>query len=305
MTAVKKDMPWVVRIQRVIVPLYVCFFCNAAHGYSTHSQISLNYLPSVVTIVALDVHGNPRSAGSGFFINGSGDIVTSHHVLEGCARAAVITTGGDRGAILEILKNDPRLDLLVARTSIRNTQPLILADGARLVPGDKVICLGNGMGSRGRIAKGVIYGVREAEGVQLIQITALVSEGSSGGPVLNAEGEVIGIAMAFLSQGNGLNFAVPVDYLKSLKTVSLMPQDLPRATTRFEAALSDGEVTELFLTPKVGGPGTVYFRNGRTLLCDRAWKDSDTIFLVVHGKDVAIGYESSLIDMQRSFARTK
>ena len=154
---------------------------------------------------------------------------------------------------------------MVARTTLRNTQPLVLGDGERLATGDKVICLGNGTGSQAKVAEGVIYGVREAAGIRLIQISAVVSEGSSGGPVLNAEGEVIGIAMAFLSQGKGLNFAIPADYLKTLKTVDLALQDLPRATTRFEAALSDGELTELFLTPKARGPGTVYFRNGRVV----------------------------------------
>lgn len=301
MTAGKKGMAGVVRIQRVMVPMCLFFFCSVAHGYPTHSQISVQYLPSVVTIVALDFNGRPRSSGSGFFINGSGDVVTSHHVLEGCARAIVIAPGGVRGTIRGIAKNDPRVDLVVARTSLRNTQPLLLGDGVRPAPGEKVICLGNGTGSEAKVATGVIYGVREAGGVRLIQISAVVSEGSSGGPVLNTAGEVIGVAMAFLSQGRGLNFAIPVDYLKTLKTVNFPLQDLPRAKTRFEAALIDGELTELFLTPKVEGPGTVYFRNGRTLLCDRAWKDRNTIFLVLHGKDVAIGYDESGIDMERSF----
>lgn len=277
------------------------FFFNVAHGYPTSSKSTTQYLPSVVTIVSLDAHGNPRSAGSGFFINGSGEMVTSHHVLEGSSEAKVITSEGGRGKILEIIKNDPRLDLVVARTTLRNTKPLMLGDGGPLVPGDKVICLGNGAGSQAKVAKGVIHGVREAAGIRLVQISSVVSEGSSGGPVLNAEGKVIGIAVAFLSQGKNLNFAIPVDYLKSLRNVNLTLAGLPRATTRFEAALSDGELTELFLTPKAMGPGTVYFRNGRILLCDRAWKDRDTIFLVVHGKDVAIGYEETGIDMDRSF----
>ena len=80
---------------------------------------------------------------------------------------------------------------------------------------------------------------------------------------------------------------------------------LPPATTRFEAALGDGALIELFMTPKANGPGTVYFRNGRTLLCDRAWKDGNTVFLVVHGKGVAIGYEESGIDMERSFVMSR
>jgi len=302
MKAVRKDLSMAAWIQWVIlIPIYVFFFFNVAHGYPTHAQVIAEFLPSVVTIVALDVNGNPRSSGSGFFLNASGDIVTSHHVLEGCARARVITPGGERGTILEIVKSDPRVDLVVARTSLRNTQPLGLGDGERLAPGDQVICLGNPAGSGATVTRGVIHSISETEGIRLIQISAAVSAGTSGGPVLNAEGKVIGVAVAFLSQGKDLNFAIPIDYLKTLKSVNLTLEELPPATTRFEAALSDGELTELFLTPKARGPGTVYFRNGRTLLCDRAWKDRNTIFLVVHGKDVAIGYEESMIDMERSF----
>ena len=306
MKPLKKDMRWAGLKQQVtVITGALFFFCSVAHGYPTPKQVTAKYLPSVVTIVALDVNGNPRSSGSGFFLNASGDIVTSHHVLEGCAQARVITPGGERGTILEIVKNEPRVDLVVARTSLRNTRPLVLGDGKHLVPGDKVICLGNGAGAGPKVARGVIHGVREAEGIRLIQISAAVSAGTSGGPVLNAEGKVIGVAVAFLSQGADLNFAIPIDYLKTLKSVNLTLEELPRATTRFEAALSDGELTELFLTPKDQGPGTVYFRNGRTLLCDRAWKDRNTIFLVVHGKDVAIGYEESGIDMERSFVTSR
>ncbi len=284
-----------------MITVYMLFFCHAAYGSPTPSQIAHKSLPSVVTVVALDEEGKFRSAGTGFFLNASGDIVTSHHVLEGCSRARVITSKGERGEVLGILKDDPRLDLVVAKTGLRHTQPLALADGELPALGEKVICLANGTGTEAKIATGVVYGIKEAKGIQLIQLSALVSEGSSGGPVLNTAGEVIGVAMAFLSQGRGLNFAIPVDYLKTLKTVNFPLQDLPRAKTRFEAALIDGELTELFLTPKVEGPGTVYFRNGRTLLCDRAWKDRNTIFLVLHGKDVAIGYDESGIDMERSF----
>ena len=301
MKLLKKDMLLAGLKQHVIVITgALFFFFSVANGYASPLEIANQSLPSVVTVVVLDDNGRPLSYGSGFFLNRSGDIVTSHHVLEGCARARVITQGGVEGKILGIVKNDPRLDLVVARTSLRNTPPLVLGDGRHLAPGDRVLCLGNGNGSGAKVAKGVIHGVREAAGIRLIQISAVVTEGSSGGPVLDAGGAVIGVAMAFLSQGKDLNFAIPADYLKTLKSVNFTLQDLPRATTRFEAALSDGELTELFLTPK-RGPGTVYFRNGRTLQCDRAWKDSNTIFLVVHGKDVAIGYEETGIDMDRSF----
>src|SRR3990170_8774498 len=87
------------------------------HAELTTSQIVKKYSPSVVTIVALDENDQPLSLGSGFFINTDGDIATNHHVLEGSAKAIIKTTEGKKGEIIEIVNDDPGLDLLVARTS--------------------------------------------------------------------------------------------------------------------------------------------------------------------------------------------
>lgn len=299
-------MAQVFPIQRLASLIVFIFIIRAAAYVNAFSvQHAEEYLPSVVSIVAMDDKERPLSSGSGFFLNSSGDIVTNHHVLEGCARAVVITAQGEKGEIIEIRKDDPRMDLAVARTSHRDSEPLRLGDVKRIAVGDRVTVLGYPPGSKGTISVGKILGILETGGMTVIQTSAVLSEGGSGGPVLNSEGEVIGIAVAFLSQGKDLNFAIPVNYLKTLKGGPLPLDRLPPATTRFEAALDDGALTELFMTPKANGPGTVYFRNGRTLLCDRAWRDGNTVFLVVHGKGVAIGYEESGIDMERSFVMSR
>jgi len=286
------------QILSIVFVVFLCAFADAGPGRSPGTA---GFLDSIVGITAMDDAGRPLSSGSGFFLNPSGDIVTNHHVLEGCTQAVVVTAGGERGAILDIRKDDPRIDLVVARTTLPNRPHLRLGDIKRVAKGDRVILLGNLAESDGIISRGMIRDILDTGGMTLIQISASLSEGCSGGPVLNEEGKVIGIAVAFLSQGKDLNFAIPVNYLKTLKAAPLPLDRLPRATTRFEAALGDGALIELFMTPKPNGPGTVYFRDGRTLLCSRAWKDGDTVFLVVHGKDVAIGYEESEIDMERSF----
>ena len=300
------EMAQVFPIQRLAsVIVFLLILPAAAYGNAFPVKHVEGYLPSVVTIVAMDDKGHPLSSGSGFFLNSSGDIVTNHHVLEGCARAVVTTAQGEKGEIIEIRKDDPGVDLVVARTSFRDRKPLRLGDAERVAVGDRVTVLGCPSGSKGTISTGKIRGILEAEGMSVIQTSAALSEGGSGGPVLNRDGEVIGIAVAFLSQGRDLNFAIPVNYLKTLKGGPLPLGHLPPATTRFEAALGDGALIELFMTPKANGPGTVHFKNGRTLLCDRAWKDGNTVFLVVHGKGVAIGYEESGIDMERSFVMSR
>lgn len=109
----------------ILLMLNVSDFANAG---MTASQIAKKYSSSVVTIVGLDINDQPLSLGSGIFINNNGDIVTNHHVLEGCTKAIIKTTKGEKGTILEVVKDDPELDLLVAKTSLTNTNPLPLGD---------------------------------------------------------------------------------------------------------------------------------------------------------------------------------
>ena len=104
-----------------IITLFLCLgVTKNGLADSTVAQIAKEFSPSVVTIVALDENDQPLSLGSGFFINNSGEIATNHHVLEGSSKAIIKTTSGETGEILEIVKDDPELDLLVAKTTLKN-----------------------------------------------------------------------------------------------------------------------------------------------------------------------------------------
>jgi len=307
-----------------MILISIFFFAGPAFGELSIPQIADKYAPSVVSIMSLDENGQSFSSGSGFFINKEGDIVTNHHVLVGAVKAVIKTFEGKRGEIIEIIKDDPRLDLLVARTSLQNRIPLLLGDSDAIAVGEDIVALGNLAGLEGAISIGAISDVRKAEDIEFIQITAPISPGSSGGPVFSLNGKVIGIATAFLDLGPNLNLAMPVNYLKTLKPVRLKLGSLPRMTMKIEATVRGKTFVEVLgirhgitnnahpsphnrgpdhgsYEPSVAGPGTVYFKNGKKLLCDRAWKDGSTIFLVIHGKKVAVGYDEREIDMERSF----
>lgn len=210
----------------------------------TTSQIVKKYAPSVVTIVALDQNDQPLSLGSGFFINTEGDIATNYHILESSAKAIIKTVEGKKGDILEIINYDPELDLLIAKTSLKNTTPIPLWDSDTITVGEEIVAIGNPAGLEGTVSKGIISGVRKVGGFKFIQITAPISPGSSGGPVFNSLGHVIGVATAYLDIGQNLNFAMPVNYLKSLKPNRIKLSSLPKMTPKSGSAEKEKYIFE-------------------------------------------------------------
>jgi len=238
-------MKMIIRKLAIII-IAVFVLRGLAFGELTISKIAKRYSPSVVTIVALDENDQPLSLGSGFFINKTGDIATNHHVLEGSVKAIIKTLDGQKGKVIEIIKDDPKLDLLIARTSIENTASLPFGDSDAVIIGEDIIAIGNPAGLEGTVSKGIISGIRKTEGIKFIQITAPISPGSSGGPVFNLSGKVIGVATAYLDLGQNLNFAMPVNYLKHLKTTRIKLASLPRMTTKIEGTGGDKTLVQIF-----------------------------------------------------------
>ena len=204
----------------VLFPIPIC-------AELTASNIASKYGTSVITIITFDKNDQQLSFGSGFFINNKGDIATNYHVLEGSSKAKVKTKKGEEGRILEIIKSNPELDLVIARTSLKNTFPVHLGNSELITTGEDIVVIGNPVGLEGTISKGIISGIRDSEGIKIIQITAPISPGSSGGPVFNLSGKVIGITTANINIGQNLNFAMPSNYLTSLKSVGIKYGSLP------------------------------------------------------------------------------
>jgi len=167
-------------------------------------------------------------------------------VLEGCAKGIIKTLGGEKAEVIEILRDDPKLDLLIVKTSLRNTVPVPLGDSDTITLGEKIVALGNPAGSKATVSKGIIMGVRRRKGLDLIEITAPISPGISGGPVFNLSGEVIGVATAFLDLREGLNFAMPANYLKTLKFSRLELGSLPKMTIKLADIERERTSVEVF-----------------------------------------------------------
>ncbi len=208
----------------VAVSIVMLFLPAATSGQTTESpaaKIAREYLPAVLTLVALDAHDQPLALGSGFFITRNGIVATNAHVVEGAARV-VVRWRGQTGAAERILRFDAKYDLITLQTSFSNSPAVALGDSELVTVGQDVIVLGSPQGLEGTVSTGILSGVRNLEGVKFLQITAPISPGSSGGPVFNTGGRVIGIATATVARGQNLNFALPINLLRDLGPSSIM-----------------------------------------------------------------------------------
>jgi S1-C subfamily serine protease len=267
--------------------------------------------------MAMDQENRPMRAGSGFFVDREGVIATSRHVLEGAAGAMVRLGDRQEAQVLDILSHDPGCDLLTAQTTLQNTSPIPLGETQRIAAGEEVLIIGRSSWGERILSEGHILGSRKAGRMELLQISAPLTAGYSGAPVLNKKGEVVGVAAAFADPSKELNFAVPIRYLKTLKPSRLSWASLREKSVRFYAYVTETGVAEILVARDqkresegvavpsraraVSRPVTVYFKNGRKVVCDAAWKEGGTVFLVLQGKGYAVGYKEEEIDMKKSF----
>jgi len=167
-------------------------------------------------LVMADDNGQPLSLGSGFFVRE--DIVaTNLHVIEGAAGGyAKIVDKKQKHDIAGYVAIDRKMDLVLLKIDNVKAPAITLGDSSEMAVGDEIFAVGNPKGLEGTFSKGIISAIRKVEEDTLLQITAPISPGSSGGPILNSEGNVIGISVATFKGGQNLNFAIPVSYLSSL-----------------------------------------------------------------------------------------
>lgn len=168
--------------------------------------------PAVFLLEVRDERGEPTGIGSAFLIEGN-RLVTNAHVVRG---GTVVLRTGVVALPLTIERVSETHDLAVLRSSTPlEVTPLRLAGGEPEI-GTAIYVLGNPRGLERTISEGLISGMRERGAVRLLQVTAPISPGSSGGPVVNAAGEVVGVTVGYLDGGQNLNFAVPVTTLRTV-----------------------------------------------------------------------------------------
>lgn len=229
------------------------------------------------------------STGSGFFISSDGKIVTNYHVIDSAFNIFVIDYDGNEYPVEQVLAADEDIDLAVLKinTALVDYAELEKSDYST---GDKIYALGSSRGLTGTFTDGIISTrSRQIDGYEYIQITAPITHGNSGGPLIDAYGRVIGVNTWIFADGQNLNFAVPIKMLDSL--------DYSKPFVPSER----GSYAPLELTDADGLSFLGEYENGKLKM-----KKGGTAFLVILptqyfvGEKITVNYDTKYVEVEWS-----
>ena len=209
-------------LQLSLIILVTVLLCCTTSNAQTVPQIVKKALDATVSLELQDRSGAILRRGSGFFVR-SNLIATNYHVIEGAAQGtAKLADRYKKYTIEGYTAVDKTNDLALLKVTIHGANPLPLGDSNTVQIGETIYVADHPIGLEGTVSDGIISSRSDRHTKERLQMTAPISPGSSGGPVLNRKGQVIGVSV---SGHNGLgaqdlNFAIPSNYLKILLTQS-------------------------------------------------------------------------------------
>lgn len=204
-------------------------------------ELAARVTPAVV-LIDVTTAADARQ-GSGFLVDAAGRILTNEHVIRDARSARVKLPSGDVYEEVEVLASDARRDIAILQVAGFDLPYLDLGNSDSVRVGTPVVLVGSPLGLENTVSTGIVSGRRqEPEGYQLLQVSAPASRGSSGGAVLGASGQVVGIVASQLGSGQNLNFAVPINYARGLLSHL---GDEPLAVLRPTNLVSDAAPEEL------------------------------------------------------------
>lgn len=172
--------------------------------------------PAVGVLVTFDSKGETLSRGTAFLVLPDGVALTCHHVLSGAASALLRMEDGAFLPVEGTLAADPVRGLALLKVTGNDLPTVPLGDSSTLAPGQRVVAITAPEGLGNTVADGLVSAMRELPSGSVVQVTILLSSGSSGGPVFDLSGHVVAVAAAVLTDGQALNFAIPINAAKPL-----------------------------------------------------------------------------------------
>jgi len=198
-------------------------------------------IKSVLLLKVYSENNELLATGSGFIAIDDTTIITNYHVIENGYKVVAIGDNDVSYTIKGVKGYDIKLDIAILELDKAIDAPVLpFGDTKSLERGEEVIAIGSPLGYKNTVSKGVFSARREINGRKYIQITAQISNGSSGGALFNSNGEVIGITSASCFKGQNLNFAIPVEYISKIK--------VDKVITDFSTVINDNKILTVINT---------------------------------------------------------
>ena len=234
----RDKLSWMFLQVAIVILLLFCTISTAlAQTTLPAEDIAEKALAATVYLEMKDKNGKTLGIGSGFFVKPN-LIATNYHVIEGAAKGTAKLVGKYTTYNIEgVTATDKTNDLALLKVTAYGIKPLSLGDSDAVRIGATVYVAGNPKGLEGTFSDGIISSRRDKDTKERLQMTAPISPGSSGGPMINRKGEVIGVSVAVhrALDAQNLNFAIPSKYLKALLEQSKLAKPLSQGKQSISA----------------------------------------------------------------------
>lgn len=201
-----------------VVIIFFVILVNISSSYAKITETVLKQKRAVVTLYINDKDGKQIGTGTGFIIDSNGIIVTNYHVIAAWLEAdntlLVKMENGSYFPIRTLINFDKENDVAIFKVDGKELPVVKLSTDYKPKQGENIVVVGSPLGLETTVSDGIISSVRGEDG--LLQVTAPISQGSSGSPVLNSNGEVVGVITFLIEGGQNLNFAIPVKHVSNL-----------------------------------------------------------------------------------------
>ncbi|MDR3563989.1 MAG: serine protease [Negativicutes bacterium] len=223
-------LPFVWKFNIVLVLVLFAFVSLTLTGTPALAEVDLPQLiqqvePAVLFIMVYDDKGKYFASGSGFFISPEGEFITNRHVLANAYNAIAKTSDGRSYPIKKVIASHPEIDLVKGIVdNVNGPIPYLRIAKQDAVKGQRIYTFGSPAGATFTVSDGIVSALRpHSQWGEIVQFTAPAWHGSSGGPIVNQDGEVVAIVVGGTEEGQNINFAIPAHQISALYAPNTEP----------------------------------------------------------------------------------